>query len=440
MTSPTGCSWTASASDGWITVTSGASGSGGTITYTVASNPTIQTRSGSITAAGQTLTITQTGIDCTHSLSSSSASFDSDGGSGSVGMTSPTGCSWTASASDGWITVTSGASGSGGTITYTVASNPTIQTRSGSITAAGQTLTITQTGIDCTRSLSSSSASFDSDGGSGSVGMTSPTGCSWTASSSDSWLTITAGASGSGNGTISYTVASNPTIQSRSGTITAGGQTLTITQTGIDCSFERSSNSASFDSDGGSGSVDLTSPAGCDWTASSNESWIPITAGTGGSGDGSIAYTVDSNSTIQTRSGTITVAGQTLAITQSGIDCSFELSSNSASFDSDGGSGSVDLTSPAGCDWTASSNESWIPITARASGSGDGSIAYTVDSNSTIQTRSGTITVAGQTLAITQSGIDCTFQLSSNSASFDSDGGSGSVSATSPSGCAWCSK
>ena len=439
MTSPTGCAWTASSSDGWITITAEASGSGnGTISYSVASNPTIQSRSGTITAGGQVFSITQDGIVCTYSLSPGSANFDSNGGAGSVGMTSPTGCSWTASTSDGWITVTSGASGSGsGTITYMVASNPTIQTRSGSITATGQTLTITQTGIDCTYSLSSSSASFDSDGGGGSVGMTSPSGCSWSASSSESWITITAGASGSGDGSLSYTVDSNSTIQTRSGTITAAGQTLTITQSGINCTFELSSNNASFDSDGGSASVDLTSPAGCSWTASSNESWITITTGVSGSGDGAIAYTVDSNSTIQTRSGTITVAGQTLAITQSGIDCSFDLSSNSASFDSDGGSASVDLTSPAGCSWTASSNESWITITTGVSGSGDGAIAYTVDSNSTIQTRSGTITVAGQTLAITQSGIDCTFQLSSNSASFDSDGGSGSVSATSPSGCAW---
>ena len=439
MTSPTGCSWTASSNESWITITAGASGSGdGSIAYTVDSNSTIDTRTGTITAAGQTLTITQSGINCSFDLSSNTASFDSDGGGGSVGMTAPSGCTWTASSSTSWITITAGASGSGdGTIGYTVNSHSTIDTRTGTIAAAGKTLTITQSGIDCSFELSSSNASFDSDGGTGSVGMTSPAGCDWTASSSAGWLTITAGASGSGDGTIAYTVDANSTIQTRTGTVTASGQTLTITQSGIDCSFDLSSNAASFDSDGGSGSVAMTSPAGCDWTASSNESWITITAGASASGDGTIAYTVDANSTIQTRTGTITASGQTLTITQSGIDCSFDLSSNAASFDSDGASGSVGMTSPAGCDWTASSNESWITITAGASGSGDGTIAYTVDANSTIQTRTGTITASGQTLTITQSGIDCSFDLSSNAASFDSDGASGSVGMTSPAGCDW---
>ena len=439
MTTPTGCSWTASSNERWITITAGASGSGdGTITYTVDANSTIQTLTGTITASGQTLAITQSGIDCSFDLSSNAASFDSDGGTGNVGMTSPAGCDWTASSNESWITITAGASGSGdGTITYTVDANSTIQTLTGTITASGQTLTITQSGIDCSFDLSSNSASFDSDGGTGNVGMTSPAGCDWTASSNESWITITAGASGSGDGTITYTVDANSTIQTRTGTITASGQTLTITQSGIDCSFDLLSNAASFDSDGTSGNVGMTSPAGCDWTASSNESWITITAGASGSGDGTITYTVDANSTIQTRTGTITASGQTLTITQSGIDCSFDLLSNAASFDSDGASGNVGMTSPAGCDWTASSSAGWITITAGASGSGDGTITYTVDANSTIQTRTGTITASGQTLTITQSGIDCSFELSSSNASFDSDGGVGSVSVTSPSGCLW---
>ena len=439
MTSPTGCTWTASSSAGWITITAGGSGSGnGTISYTVASNTTISSRSATITAAAQVFNITQDGIPCTYSLSPGSGNFDSNGGGGSVSMTSPTGCTWTASSSAGWITITAGGSGSGnGSISYTVAANTTINSRSGTITVAGQTLTITQTGIDCTYSLSSGSASFDSDGGGGVVGMTSPTGCTWTASNSAGWVTITAGGSGSGNGSVSYTVAANTTINSRSGTITVAGQTLTITQTGIDCTYSLSSGSASFDSDGGSRSVSMTSPTGCTWTASSSAGWITITAGGSGSGNGSVSYTVAANTTINSRSSTITVAGQTLAITQTGIDCTYSLSSGSASFDSDGGGGVVGMTSPTGCTWTASSSGGWITITAGGSGSGNGTISYTVAANTTINSRSGTITVAGQTLAISQTGIDCTYSLSSGSASFDSDGGGGVVGMTSPTGCTW---
>ncbi len=439
VTSPAGCDWTASSNESWITITAGASGSGdGTITYTVDANSTIQTRTGTIAAAGQTLTITQSGIDCSFGLSASTASFDSDGGDGSVGMTSPAGCDWTASSNESWITITAGASGSGdGTITYTVDANSTIQTRTGTITAAGQTLTITQSGIDCSFGLSASTASFDSDGGDGSVGMTSPAGCDWTASSNESWITITAGASGSGDGTITYTVDANSTIQTRTGTITAAGKTLTITQSGIDCSFDLSLGTASFDSDGGSGTVSVTSPSGCIWAANSSDTWISINGGGSGSGNGSISYTVAANPTLQSRSGTIAVEDQVLTLTQEGISCAYALSPNSASFESDGGSSTASITAPDVCSWSASSSESWITITAGTSGGGNGSLSFTVAPNTTIESRSGTIAVEDQVLTITQSRVDCSYSLSSTSATFDSDGGSGTVSITSPDGCSW---
>jgi ABC-type histidine transport system ATPase subunit len=60
--------------------------------------------------------------------------------------------------------------------------------------------------------------------------MTTTTGCSWTAVSSASWITISSGASGSGNGTVLYTVAANTLRDPRTGTLTVGGQTLSVTQ------------------------------------------------------------------------------------------------------------------------------------------------------------------------------------------------------------------
>ena len=68
----------------------------------------------------------------------------------------------------------------------------------------------------------------------GSVTVTAGAGCTWTATSSATWLTVTSGASGSGNGTITVTAPSNSTPASRSATVTAGGQTVTVTQpTGV---------------------------------------------------------------------------------------------------------------------------------------------------------------------------------------------------------------
>src|SRR5579884_2449461 len=153
----------------------------------------------------------------------------------------------------------------------------------------------------------------------------------------------------------------------------------------ITCSYSLSASSASYSSSGGTGSVNVTSASGCSWTASSNASWITITAGSSGSGSGSVSYSVAANTSTSSRSGALTIAGQTFTVTQGGATCSYTLSASSASYSSSGGTGSVNVTSASGCSWTASSNASWITITAGSS-------------------RTGTLTIAGQTFTVTESG------------------------------------
>jgi ABC-type molybdate transport system ATPase subunit len=58
----------------------------------------------------------------------------------------------------------------------------------------------------------------------------------------------------------------------------------------------------------------------------------------------------------------------------------------------------VSVTAPDGCAWTAVSNVSWITILSGASGSGNGTVSYSVAS--TTRARSGTMTIAGQTLTV----------------------------------------
>ena len=83
----------------------------------------------------------------------------------------------------------------------------------------------------CSYSLSTTSRNFASGAGLGSVKVTtSESSCAWTATSNVPWVTISAGASGTGNGTVSYTVALNPTTATRSGTLTIAGQSFTVNQ------------------------------------------------------------------------------------------------------------------------------------------------------------------------------------------------------------------
>jgi len=88
----------------------------------------------------------EAGTDCTYSLSPSSQSVSSAGGSRSVLVNTGSGCSWSASSGAGWLSNTGGSSGIGtGTVSYTVAPNPGAS-RSASLFIAGKTFQVTQGG------------------------------------------------------------------------------------------------------------------------------------------------------------------------------------------------------------------------------------------------------------------------------------------------------
>src|SRR5574338_159874 len=116
-------------------------------------------RTGTITIAGITFTVTQAANSCTYSLTPTSVSAASTGISSSgISVVTGTSCSWTATSNNAWITVTAGANGTGpGTVTYTVAANPGTTVRTGTITIAGITFTVTQAANSCTYSLTPTS-------------------------------------------------------------------------------------------------------------------------------------------------------------------------------------------------------------------------------------------------------------------------------------------
>ena len=87
-----------------------------------------------------------------------------------------------------------------------------------------------------------------------------------------------------------------------------------------------------------------------------------------------------------------------------GGGCSFSINPTSASFAAAGGSASVSVTTAAGCNWTAASNNSFITITSGASGSGSGTVNYAVAANTGSLSRSGSMTIAGLTFSVTQAG------------------------------------
>ena len=61
----------------------------------------------------------------------------------------------------------------------------------------------------------------------------------------------------------------------------------------------------------------------------------------------------------------------------------------------------IDVKALQECAWTASSNADWMHIVRGATGSGDGEMWFLIEANLG-EERVGTLTVAGQTVTVTQ--------------------------------------
>ncbi|HWT02319.1 MAG TPA: Calx-beta domain-containing protein [Pyrinomonadaceae bacterium] len=261
-----------------------------------------------------------------------------------------------------------------------------------------------------------------------------------------SWITITSGSSGTGNGTVSYTVAANSGSSQRTGTITVNGQAHTVTQAGNSGGGCPSTAIAPGQTISGS----LTT-SDCIFTGTTRYVDVYGFSGTAGqrvavsmssSAFDTYLYLVDSsnqilgedddgadtgtNSRIPAVSGFFTLPAtgsysiwatsysqnSTGAYSISLVNetaCAFSISPTSRSFSSPGGNSSFSVSTASGCAWSAASSASWI--TTSSSGTGNGTVSYTVAANSGSSQRTGTITAGGKTHTVTQSGAPATVQV-----------------------------
>lgn len=149
VTTQGGCAWSVTGGADWVTVTAPAGGSGsgtGDVTYTVQANPDATPRTATLNAGGQAYTISQAAAaaPCTYTLNPASGSFESAAAGGTFTVTTAAGCAWTATTADPWIMVnTAGGTGTGD-VSFSLQANATGAVRTGAITVAGQTYSVTQ--------------------------------------------------------------------------------------------------------------------------------------------------------------------------------------------------------------------------------------------------------------------------------------------------------
>lgn len=144
ITTARDCTWSVASNAPWVALGGGSGQGEGTIPYTVAANPVPSPRSAAISVGVKSVAVSQQAAPCIFSLSRTNDTIGESGGKLSVGVTTLTGCRWSAASGAAWISVASGQSGDAtGTVGLTVAANDGAA-RVGQVNIAGQTYTVSQ--------------------------------------------------------------------------------------------------------------------------------------------------------------------------------------------------------------------------------------------------------------------------------------------------------
>lgn len=358
-------------------------------TYTIEATSFTGTSTGSYN-----LSLTGT-VPCSFSISPTSQSFNANGGSSSLSVTAPSGCAWTASSNASWLAITSGTSGSGnGTVFYSVQVNNGVP-RTGTLTVAGQTFTVTEDGNQ-PQELSIDDGSFENaiglvNGGTDYVvnRLTPPSYPARLSAVAIFWRNETTGVHPGDS--FDVLVGTNP-----SGSTNINGRTFqtiaatvqTLGQFNVYGVPDVTINSGDFVI-----GFRITYARGVFPTA--DDQTLPLRRRSYLSTDGLNFTLVDDVAT--TLAGNFGIRARLIPVN----NCTYSISPTSQFFGAGGGTGSVAITTSASCQWNATSNANWITITSSTSGTGNGSINYSVAANSG-GARSGTLNISGQTLTVSQ--------------------------------------
>lgn len=217
-----------------------------------------------------------------------------------------------------------------------------------------------------------------------------------------------------------------------------GGSPTTPSPT---CITSLSPTTAAYEAVGGSGSIAITTSAGCPWTATIGADWLAFTGAATGSGSGTVSYAVGANPSATSRTGGVSVAGQVHAVSQQGRTepCRFELSPSSVRTGKDAVTGSFAVVAADQCAWTASSAAAWLAVVGGTTGSGAGTVTYEIARNPGLAERRAVITVADRDFVVVQGGDVgvCTYRVTPVTVNACMPGGSFTSTIDTGPGCPW---
>ena len=163
------------------------------------------------------------------------------------------------------------------------------------------------------------------------------------------------------------------------------------------CTYSISPTSANFAASGGTGSVSITTQAGCPWTAASGVTWMTITSGSSGTGNGTVNYSISSN-TGGSRTSSSTIAGRVFTVTQSGAT-TYAITASAGAGGSINPSGSVSVVQGGNQSFTISANTGYQISNVTVDGVPQGAInSYTFSNVTAAHTISATFSVRTYTI------------------------------------------
>lgn len=258
------------------------------------------------------------------------------------------------------------------------------------------THTVTQGALPV--SLTPAQSVVSANGGTAELNLALGGNVSWTTTVGAAWLSLNTN-SGAGPTTLVVQAAANGAVTSRTGTVTAGGQTVQILQEGRWATV--STNNAVIGPDGGSLYFDVSAEGAATWTATRISSWLTIALGASGSGNGSVMVVADPyNEYSRARIGTVEIAGYTVYVSQ----CGYALTVNptGVQIGSNAGAGELAIVAPLDAVWEAVVTAPWITLIGGNNGIGSGTLRYSVTDNLTGSNRTGRIIISGVQYTIVQ--------------------------------------
>ena len=407
--------WTAETSSDWLTLSKTSGTAPMNIAFTAAENAAAESRVGYVYVAGYALKVMQTGRNVT--LDKTSVAVDCAGGEASVAISATDATTtWNAWSDVPWISVWTQKGTGSDEIVFQIAPWNSATPRTGTVTIAGQAVTVTQSGAQFA-CPSETAKTVASAGATGTLAISASQGVSWCATSDADWLVVDDDSIlKRGDATLVWDVGPQPTLSPRTATITItpsvesgfGPWTFVVTQKAAEFTCP-TATTKTVDASGATDSFSITTEDGVAWTATSSASWLVVeNDGTMRTGSGVVEWTAQAQTTLNARTATITVktlaasGNKTWTFTVTQEAATATLSEKSRSVSAQGEEIEAAVIVADGVGWSIGDWPNWITLDGDVERSGSGTAKLVVAPNQTFEERSGTVMIAGLEFTVAQ--------------------------------------